>query len=319
MNRKTTMDEYSDAFKGTPPEADQTVADESPDVADSEVSLTETPAISEDTEAVMAQDVPAPEAAPEGEAPAGDAPAAEAPAAEEMPPAEEGGEQAEMPLDDDAADVPPEDMQAYKSWRGRLKKREEELAAREAALAEQPAGTESPAEEAAAPLSAEESDARIQALRDDFGDDFVDAIMAIVENVVSKKSRELHGEGRFEDIKGEIDALVGDLQNTFSAMHRDAITSEVPDIDEITSTEEFQKFCVEHKDPERCRQIVEGGTARQIIALMKEYREYIDQADESPVDDAALAVAGAAPLQLPRNAPASPDDEYRSAWKNLNG
>lgn len=35
---------------------------------------------------------------------------------------------------DDDSDVPAEDMQAFKSWRGRLKKREEELAAREAAL-----------------------------------------------------------------------------------------------------------------------------------------------------------------------------------------
>lgn len=37
---------------------------------------------------------------------------------------------------DDDSDVPAEDMQAFKSWRGRLEKREQELKAREAALAE---------------------------------------------------------------------------------------------------------------------------------------------------------------------------------------
>lgn len=75
------------------------------------------------------------EGAPEGEAPVaavvlvegeGEPPMDKAPADERVDPANANTE---------GDDVPPEDVQAYKSWQGRLKKREAELKAREQALA----------------------------------------------------------------------------------------------------------------------------------------------------------------------------------------
>lgn len=60
-----------------------------------------------------------------------------------------GGDMPEGGVEDD--DVPPEDEQAYRSWKGRMKKREQEIAAREAAIAEREAAlqasAEAPAEE----------------------------------------------------------------------------------------------------------------------------------------------------------------------------
>lgn len=110
MDPKTQQDEYSKAFHDSPEAAE----------ADAPAPVAEADSAPQATEA------PGNEA--DGNSPSADAPeggAADA-AAVAVTLNGEG---------DDDSDVPAEDMQAYRSWRGRLKKREEELAAREAALA----------------------------------------------------------------------------------------------------------------------------------------------------------------------------------------
>lgn len=264
---KKQMDkEYSDAFNGKPGAEEPAVPDvviavgaKNPEDEQAMDDATEPAVAAEETSEVPAEDV-TDMATDEGE-----------PSAPEMS---------------------AEDTQREKSWEGRLRKREEELAAREAEMSKPADG------EALAQLS------------EQFGPEFADLIVQVIREQVGAPQANADVEALREDVA----SVISDLK---FAMHKRDILAAKADAYEIGETPEFQAWCASQDDAEDCARVVENGTAAEVIGLMTRYEEHLNKDKGSEDEDAATAVRGSAPISLPSRPVAGDDDEYRAAWKNL--
>lgn len=317
--------------------------------------------------AFMADDEPAVEAkSDEAAAPAGDEQASESPAsdvpaeASENAPsgsAAEGADDAPAvavviadgdeaaPATDDDGDVPPEDVQAYKSWKGRLKKREEELAAREAALADREAPVAESAEEEPAALAdgGEVSDdiggeaidleslkaeaaemagnpERMQAalgqMVADYGREYVVGLMAAMSPMIDAMAQPY-----VAGVDSQLNALIEDVTEAFRSQHRATIADAHEDFEQIVDSPEFQAWIdgLPDEDKAKAQATVESGSAGKIIKLLQTFKDSLKAGKEPSAadvwaEDAAAGVKSSAPLRIPTRAPASPDDEYQRAW-----
>lgn len=248
-----------------------------------------------------------------GEVPPGDV-AAEA-ATEGEPVAEEAAEM--------GAELSPEELQRQKSWEGRLKKREEELAAREAAMSQAPVQAES--------VSDEEIEGIRSRLADDFGEDFVSMIGKIAAYEAQKSAGSRIDEG-INSVSQNLDGLVESIKEAFAMMHFNSIADAHEDFMDIANSEEFQQWLGSMPDEQRAaaEQVVAAGRPSQVIKLLNDYKAHLAggsaPAEESapPVDDgledaidAAGGVRGSAPVSLPQRAPVGDEDEYRAAWNAM--
>ena len=324
--------------------------------------------------AFMADDESAVEAkSDEAAAPAGDEQASESPAsdvpaeASENAPsgsAAEGADDAPAvavviadgdeaaPATDDDGDVPPEDVQAYKSWKGRLKKREEELAAREAALADREAPVAESAEEEPAALAdggevsddiggeavAEPGEAidleslkaeaaemagnpeRMQAalgqMVADYGREYVVGLMAAMSPMIDAMAQPY-----VAGVDSQLNALIEDVTEAFRSQHRATIADAHEDFEQIVDSPEFQAWIdgLPDEDKAKAQATVESGSAGKIIKLLQTFKDSLKAGKEPSAadvwaEDAAAGVKSSAPLRIPTRAPASPDDEYQRAW-----
>ena len=299
------QDEYSKAFNGE----DLAATDDAAEGA------TEAPAVAVVMDAEQAVEDAAADLG-EAEAPAEDPGQMDmlAEGGADMP--AEAAPAADVEADSMAADeqISPEDVQRQKSWEGRLRKREEELAAREAAL-------QTPAE----PVVDDAEIAEIkQRLADDFGDELVD----MIGKLVSYEARKLAEQGVTEKIGGVsamIDQVINDTKQAFQNMHYSAIADAHEDFMEIAESPKFTEWLGQM--PEELRQkaemTVQSGSAGQIIKLLNEYKAYCKAKDDGAMDDTELAldaasgVRSSSPVKLPGRAPANPDDEYKAAWSQM--
>ena len=298
------MNEFSKAFNGED-EEEMMPVDEAM-TEDDATGDSDTPAAAVVIDAEEAVDT----AAEEMGAPSEEEMAAEA-TAEGEPVAEEQAEMASPEGDmDDGEEMSPEDMHRQKSWEGRLKKREEELAAREASM--------SPAE------SNEEVDAIKAKLSDDFGAEFVDMIC----KVVAAESRNMAGGALNEaitPINQTIAQAIADVESAFKSLHFSAIADAHEDFQEIVNSDEFGAFIdgLSPEDQEAAGQIIQSGSPKQVIGLLNKYKESMNQtaeADTSNMDaamDAAEGVRGSSPVTLPNRVPVGGDDEYKAAWNSM--
>ena len=330
MLTKDQQDEYIKAF-GAEPE-DDAPEGESGDAAS----------------AVTLNDVPTDEPAETAEAPEV---VAEAPTEEAT--TEESSDVAESP----------EDTQRRKSWEGRLKKMEEELKAREAALAsrEAPAaladGGKVENEDGPVTLDEGAGDGTVtltnpekyadggevdslDSIRDeamelagdpeklgavlktmiaDYGREFVVGAVALAAPLIDAKA-----EGYVKDFNGDLEGLVSEIQQSFSSMHRNAISDAHEDFEEVVEGEAFKEWLASLEEAQRAKaeQVVESGSAGQIIKLLGQFKEFVAEKDKpkekAPEDvwaeDAATSIRSSAPLKLPTRAPSSDDDEYSRAF-----
>lgn len=248
------------------------------------------------------------------------------------PAAEPAAEPAEAPMT-------PEDIQRQKSWEGRLKAREAELAAREAALKEQsePAAeeaTETPALEAAepenAPTGAEDA---MKRLAEDFGPEFVDLIRAVARSEAVGVARDEAGAG-VGTVNGRIDQLINELKAAMASQHFAAIRDAHEDFEDLAGSPEFTQWVdgLEGDDQTNARSVMESGRAPQVIALLTKFKNSRDAQkqdqnqpkDADSVDDVwGLAAAEAPPtsvaLVLPAKAGGAGDEDYSSAWDEAVG
>ena len=287
--------EYLNAFRG------KKDAEPTQDAAEGE---NDTPAVAVVIDAEQAVDDAAVEAGlPEGEV-AEEAAAEGESVAQEA--AEEGGEE-----------VSPEDLQRQKSWEGRLRKREEELAAREAAAASMPAAEEVGDEEIAA----------IQAsMSEDFGEEFVQNIMKLAGYAARKEAADSIG-SHINPINETIAQAIMDVQEAFRSQHLSAIADAHEDFQDIVNSEPFSAFINELPEDQKAvaTQVIESGTPKQVIGLLTQYKASLTPAQqEAPVDssmedalDAASGVRGSSPVQLPERAPVGGEDEYKAAWDSM--
>lgn len=233
-------------------------------------------------------------------------------AAEEMA---EGAEEAPEVAAEAAPAAPTPDIekeiQRLKSWEGRLKAREAELKAREA---EATSGEEAPASDAAqaveqvadAVASGQPMDDALAQIEADFGPEFVQALTALVSAQAARVVDEKVGAVN-SDVASLIDALKSDKQRE----HFEYIAEKHADFMEVGTSPEFQDW-VKQKG-EEAQNIVNVGSARQVCALLDEFKKGAHKGD--PAEEGAVSVPSrSGGLRLPAK-PASSDD-YLSAWED---
>ena len=219
------------------------------------------------------------------------------------------GEQAEQ--------LSPEDLQRQKSWEGRLRKREEELAAREAAL-----GSGGNGEVPAAADDAEIAEIR-QRLAEDFGDDFV----GMISKLAAHEARKLAAEdidAKLNPLHQTIAQAIQDVHAAFESMHFGAIADAHENFEQIINSPEFGAYIngLSGDEQEAAQAVLANGTPKQVINLLNAYKDSLEQKAEqvgpdASVDDpldAAEGVRGSSPVQLPGRVPVGDEDEYRAAW-----
>ena len=219
--------------------------------------------------------------------------------------------------EEQADQLSPEDLQRQKSWEGRLRKREEELAAREAAL-----GSGGNGEVPAAADDAEIAEIR-QRLAEDFGDDFV----GMISKLAAHEARKLAAEdidAKLNPLHQTIAQAIQDVHAAFESMHFGAIADAHENFEQIINSPEFGAYIngLSGDEQEAAQAVLANGTPKQVINLLNAYKDSLEQKAEqvgpdTSVDDAldaAEGVRGSSPVQLPGRVPVGDEDEYRAAW-----
>lgn len=189
------------------------------------------------------------------------------------------------------------------------------------AVAEAPPAVPEPAAEAsqaAEPprMSFEEA---VQKLSEDFGSEFIDMIRAIAAHEAGNAGRAA-AETAVGSVRGEVDEAIDAINQAFATAHFEAIQEAHEDFLEIVATPEFQAW-IDGMDPARQEQakgVIAGGTARQVIRLLREFKsESGEQTDPSGMDELAAAAGirstGGGGASIPA-ARGGSSDEYADAW-----
>ena len=276
-----------------------------------------------------------------GETPSADTSTAttESGAGEELPPEDAGaapeaaGGGEELPAEPDMAaeerSVPPEDEQRAKSWEGRLRKREAELAAREAelkAMEERLAGGEAAAEgepvpEEMAEMESPQGDTddgmenfqspeqAVAWATENFGPEFVKVIDMIVE------ARLKSGMG---DVDGRMSELLQAIQDRDVRDHFREISRAHPDFLAVVKSPEFDEWRGSHEQADHYGQVMQDGSADDVIAMLQAFKDSQHQVDGTIVDDDAAdgVRSTGAGLVLPEEAQGVADD-YMAAFKEF--
>lgn len=255
---------------------------------------------------------------------------------------EMAGEGQEEPGEADT--LSPQDIQRQKSWEGRLKAMESqmkakksELDAREAELnRRQNSYTEGDeanadlhmkdnqreaAEETMAAVEAGKisSDDAIRVLSEDFGQDFADLMLTLIEAKASEVADRLTND-RFAPMKKTVDDLVGNIVDDRTRSHFEHISEKHPDFMELAQSPAFNAY-VSSLPPEQraaAEQVVTKGRARDVVKLLDQFKASQKSGESNPenvVDKHALDAAEGVRsrgLKLPEK-PALSDD-YESAW-----
>ena len=236
-----------------------------------------------------------------------------------------GAEPAEAPAEEGAAESPaeeamaeeaetPEEEQRRKSWEGRQKKRDDELAARAAELDARAAELE--AAKAALPVAATGDIAEIVArLNDDFGEDFVSNLLAVID------ARAGDAAGK---VGSRVDQLSRSIQAALQGMHESAILEAHPDMDDIVGSDEFKAW-LDGQDEEKrasAEAVMKHGMWPQIIRLVQTFKDQRGSAEVAPTEtpdtelpdpfDEAAAPPASAAVRLPSAAAAA--DDFDAAW-----
>lgn len=280
--------------------------------------------------------------------PAEDAPAASNAGTEGEPPsvaiviaedepetrAEHAAEPTPEPANEGDEPMDPKEIQRQKSWEGRLRAREEELARREAALkalapSEPTEGLEDAAEQledagepekakaveqAADAIESGEMTAEqaMKVLADDFGPEFVRMIEAIAASKAEAAGRTI-AERAAGELGQSVQSIIDNIVDDRERRHFEAIADAHPDFAEISENPEFAEFAKSYQDGER---IASEGSAREINKMLSDFKKSRQQEPQKP-DPAVEAAEGvrSSGLRLP-TAPTQADG-YEEAWKDF--
>lgn len=310
---KQQGDEFAESFNQPDPDTQDVSEDEAFGI---------TPDVSADTETGEGEPVTTTLEEPAGEGTAEETPAEEGaePAAEEL---------GETPAEE-AAEVPAEPSQQERSWEGRLRKREEELAAREAALrdAESKLGApgeggeelgEGGAEAPAGEITAEQAIAK---LAEDFGDEFVGMIVAIATSKAKEAAAAVAGES-ISGVSQNVEGIISHLRNRAAREHFKAIHDMHPDFQEVHAAPQFEAYLVSLPEAEQAeaRRMLESGEADEINGLLSAYKASQQETDnsentEAPADDDGWGDEAEGVRSSGIRLPESPQDsdDYAGAW-----
>jgi hypothetical protein len=225
------------------------------------------------------------------------------------------------------------ERQRLKSWEGRLKAREAELAAKGKAPSDDEASDklEDVAENAAAGGNQQLADAAnaaaeaveageisaedaMKQLAEDFGEDFVKMVTAVVRVAARKE---------VEPLASTVDEVVGNLNSREAREHFSTIASKHPDFQDIGKSAEFASFIDSLPADQKAEaaRIKERGSAGEVIALIDAYKEASKPKQQpAPADTAAaeedlesMEGVRSGGVRLPERPKAAPDD-FEGAW-----
>ena len=246
--------------------------------------------------------------------------------------AEQAGEPTPEPASEDEGPTDPKEIQRQKSWEGRLRAREEELARREAALRSQAQSTEG-LEDAAEKLedSGEPEKAKaveqaadaiengdmtaeqaMKVLADDFGPEFVRMIEAIAASKAEAAGRTI-AERATGELGKSVQSIIDNIVDDRERRHFEAIADAHPDFAEISENPEFAEFAKSYQDGER---IASEGSAREINKMLSDFKKSRQQEPQKP-DPAVEAAEGVRSSGLRLPAAPSQADGYEDAWKEF--
>lgn len=243
------------------------------------------------------------------------------------------GEEDEGPLD-------PKEEQRRKSWEGRLRAREEELARREAELngkskpaeggdadaadaIEQAAeklemdgdqegadGVEEVAEKVeSGELSADEA---MRMLAEDFGPEFVKMIEVIASSKAEAAGRQI-AEQATSKLGQSVQEIIDNIVDDRARSHFEMIADKHPDFTQITDDPAFAEFVKGYPEGEN---IASNGSARQVVKMLDAFKASAQKSEPQP-DPAVDAAEGVRSkgLRLP-SAPMKADG-YEDAWNQF--
>lgn len=220
------------------------------------------------------------------------------------------------------------EAQRLRSWEGRLRKMEAELKAKGApevdAIEDVAEKMEAKGDEAKAE-SVEELADQVKAgtktaeqaareLADNFGEEFVSMIEMIASSVAERTGSKLVDE-KIARVSQDVNDVIGHIADAETRKHFETIASAVPDFQDIAASEDFVNFT--KSDPKK-DQTAQGGSAQEVIALLKEFKAQRQGAaeptakQEDPAMDAAEGIRSSG-MVLPKE-PVMADD-YASAWE----
>lgn len=218
-----------------------------------------------------------------------------------------------------ALDVEKE-TQRLKSWEGRLKAQQADLdrtkagaATEEGAPAGDPAKDDAPAKTDDAAKDGDEMTgaAAMEALKEDFGAEFVTMLTALVKHVATECAAKVSGE-HGEASKASIDEKIAGMTNYLERAHFEKISDAHPDFNDIAGSDEFKAWVAGMEGDEKADadRVVASGSARKIIALLNRYKA-------AKADKPAAAAPAAA--DAPAAAPAGGSDDMDAAIDQAEG
>lgn len=160
----------------------------------------------------------------------------------------------------------------------------------------------------------------VQRMSEDFGPEFVDMVRVIAAHHASEAGGKAASEA-VGSVKSEIEEAIDSINQAFATQHFEAISEAHDDFMEIVAKPEFESWVASMPESEQnaMRQVIAGGTARQVIAMLKQFKEQ-GAAEEDPTGmdelDAAAGVrsGGGGPTAPMGGARLATGDEYADAW-----
>lgn len=244
--------------------------------------------------------------------------------------AEEAPEEAPVEMAESPSDAPaedpetPEDTQRRKSWEGRLRKMEEDLKAREAALSEREApqtiADGGKAEDGNTTLAEGGNGGEFETVDEladggEVGDDIEsikqealdlagnpDKLAQVLATMIADYGREFvvgavalagplidaKAESYASDFNGNLDGLISEIQGAFSSMHKQTIADAHEDFEELVESPEFQAFRDSLPEDQKAKAdaTIESGSAGAVIKLLQAFKDAKDKPKEKTLEDA---------------------------------
>ena len=225
----------------------------------------------------------------------------------------------------EADDEMPEMTQSERTWAGRLRKQEEELRQREAEFAEKAAGNSDAGSAMDKSSGGDDGLVGVDEVRarlvEDFGDEFVDAIVAIAKASANAVATE-----RVSEVSKTVEDVISDIRNSRARRHFEAIYDAHPDFVEASESQEFRDWLgsLTADDNANTMRVIESGSAKEIVDVLTRFKKWSASkntadgeggelpASDLEVDD-AIGVRSSG-LRLPET-PAAGADDYKSAWE----
>ena len=159
------------------------------------------------------------------------------------------------------------------------------------------------------------ADEATKQLTEDFGEDFVKMIAALVD----KKATEIAGKtvaDGVQKVSEEVKQINSSIADKEERKHFETITDAIPEFYDQVKSPEFSAF-VEAGD-EKVKQAAQAGSAKDVIALMKKFAAASVKPGAAPeVEDPALSAAAgvrSGAMRLPDTPGNANQDDFEGAW-----